>query len=148
MSYIGLAELAIAASDLKAVRAVTQAINAGVPGFRGPLGNINTPLKAPLLQARTDGAGGVGGTGDVYEPSPRFEPRAVYTPEPRFEARPVVRPEALVEVPPEPADLVSPLKPVWQMPLPEDAPPGRPVVKVYEQTVDIHHKGSILDRFI
>ena len=141
------AALLVAASDLKVVRLLRDAINSGLPKT-GPLGTIppgaNPATPRPHVKFR--------GAADV-----RFTPRPVVHPTPRFEPRPVIHPSPrVVDVPPIYAAMppvesssikILPFPPVWATLPPVACDPGVIVVKNYLQKVEVVAKGTLLDQF-
>ncbi len=144
-----LPSLISAIAGLNVVRAVTGAINANLPKT-GPLGTIpaaanpHTPQPHPKFNVDAE---------------PRIEPRPVIHPAPRFDPRFVIHPTPKIEdVPPQyvtspcveasHSKSSNPIQPPWKtIPWPEHE-----VViiepKVFRQTVDLIHKGTLLDLFV
>lgn len=146
-----LPSLIIATAELSVVRAITSAINANLPKT-GPLGTIppsanpHTPRPHPKFD---DNPRAQPGTGRVHmTPGPRFDPRVTIHPNPRIE---VVSPPSVIN--PDTQASVSteqhnPIQPPWKvLPWPQE---DRIIVepKVYSQTVDLIHKGTLLDLFV
>jgi hypothetical protein len=143
-----LSSLIIASSELKVVSLLRDAINAGLPKT-GPLGTIppgaNPHTPRPHLKFSNDPQPRVGAP-TVLRPQDRFEPRTVIHPEPTIESLPpqyATCPEAGASKP-----STNPIQPPWKtLPWPrQDVAVIEP--KVIRQTVDLIHKGTLLDLFV
>lgn len=145
-----LPSLIIATAELSVVRAITGAINANLPKT-GPLGTIpasanpHTPRPHPKFDA--DPEPKLVAKPVHHVPSPRFDPRFVIHPAPKIEETP----PQYVTCPPTEASTAkssNPIQPPWKV-LPW---PKQEVVviepKVFQQTVDLIHKGTLLDLFV
>ena len=138
----------VAALDLKLVRLLRGAMNAGGTGAATPLG----PAPNPLLSRQRP----------VVDPEPRFNPRPVIHPTPKFLPRPVHRPEprfvprveegkppvVVVVVEPPEGKTKCPIQAPWEI-RPWEAPPEPTVeVKRVVRPPDVvHNKGTLIDLF-
>ena len=143
--------LLVAALDLKLVRLVRRAMNAGDADGHGA-GSAAHP--APVIEPRKR-----------IHPEPHIEPRPRIHPEPAFEPRPIHRPDAIgappctpccpPATPAEPAagkSSSSRIEPPWKV-LPWERDPAaqpRPIqkVKVVIGPPDMVGKGNVIDLFI
>ena len=134
------ASLIVAASDLKVVRLLRDAIRTAdiASGKFGPLGTLP------------------GCAREKVHPTPRFESRPVHHPDPRIEPRQTIHLRDRVELQPHPTPVEpeqpvrcrSPIKPVWRTMPTENAIEPRPIIKLIVQRPDIVSKGSLIDFFI
>lgn len=145
-----LPSLIIAASDLKVVSLLRDAINAGLPKT-GPLGTIppganpHTPRARPKFTDEPKDQ--YVGAAPVLTPSVRIEPRLVIRPEPRIEhlPAPLVIP---LEAEASATKSSNPIEPPWKT-LPWPAEPAVVIEpKVIRPMVDLIHKGTLLDLFV
>ncbi len=146
-----LPSLIIAASGLKVVSLLRDAINSGLPKT-GPLGTIppganpHTPRPHPRFDDSPQGNPKIASR-EVIHPSPRFEPRPVVHPEPKIERIPD---QYVSSVEPAASDSKStnPIQPPWKtLPWPKiETVIIEP--KVYQQNTDVIHKGTLLDLFV
>ena len=140
--------LLVAALDLKLVRLLRAAMNAG--DCCKPGGPCHLVQPGPRFEPRKR-----------VEPEPVIEPRRHIHPEPRFEPRPVIRPSDRDECcppaapidAPAPKSSTSPIEPPWKI-LPWEDHPSAPsprallTVKVVTGRSDQGYKGNLIDLFI
>jgi hypothetical protein len=144
-----LPSLIIAGAELSVVSLLRGAINANLPKT-GPLGTIppNANPATPQPQPKL-----------AFRPADKFEPRHVVHPEPRFEPRPVIHPTPRTEsVPPQYVTAIdgpkmestsdNPIQPPWRKIPWTDEPQLAVEVNVVKQSVDLIHKGTLLDLFV
>lgn len=146
-----LPSLIIATAELSVVRAITGAINANLPKT-GPLGTIpqaaNPHIPRPHPKFDTDPQPQPE-THPVHQtPAPCFEPRLTIHPLSRIEpslTQSVINSDSEASVSKEQH---NPIQPPWKvLPWPQE---DRIIIepKVYPQTVDLIHKGTLLDLFV
>lgn len=146
-----LPSLIVAASGLKVVQLLRDAINAGLPKT-GPLGTIppganpHTPRPHPKF-SNAPVRDGYDGAVRVIHPTPRIEPREVIHPTPRVEDLPLP-PVTPVGDEASTTKSTNPIQPPWKMlPWPEQ-PEVVIQTKVIRPMVDLIHKGTLLDLFV